>query len=202
MMSKTHLTVGMADALAFTSINTPAECAIAIAGGAIGGVLADVDTLDNDYHADALIGELLAFGTLGIVFVLDHFFKWGICNSIIADRNQSILGFIGVVVLWIIGFKQNHRKFTHSILATFLYPISLGMIYRPLAWVCFVGYISHLILDLLNKKGIQLFFPLKSTFCLYLCYAGKIANKVFMWLGFIATIVLFIYRVLVIMSLI
>ncbi len=114
MMSKTHLTVGMADALAFTSINTPAECAIAIAGGAIGGVLADVDTLDNDYHADALIGELLAFGTLGIVFVLDHFFKWGICNSI----------------------------------------------------------------------------------------AGKIANKVFMWLGFIATLVLFIYRVLVIMSLI
>ena len=37
MMSKTHLAIGMATALALSTISTPAECAVALAGGAIGG---------------------------------------------------------------------------------------------------------------------------------------------------------------------
>ena len=80
MMSKTHLAIGMATALALSNVNTPSDCIAALAGGAISGVLADVDVLKNDYKKDALIGELLAFGITAIVFGIDYILNLGICD--------------------------------------------------------------------------------------------------------------------------
>ena len=82
MMSKTHLAVGMATSLAVIQPTSFQECAIAVIGGAVGGVLADNDILDNDYHADALIGQLLAIGLVAITFLFDYFFDFGICIAI------------------------------------------------------------------------------------------------------------------------
>ena len=62
MMSKTHLAMGMAVALAVVQPKQANECIAALIGGAAGGVLADIDTLDNDYKSDALVGQLLATG--------------------------------------------------------------------------------------------------------------------------------------------
>ncbi len=198
MMSKTHLAIGMATALALSTISTPAECAVALAGGAIGGVLADVDILKDDYKRDALTGELLAFGITAIVVGIDYFLNWGICRYIIESHIIPIVGLISFTVLWFIGFSKDHRTFTHSIFAMILYSGSIALVYPQMGTACLLGYLSHLLLDILNKKKIQLFFPKECGICFGWCYANKAANNVLMALGFVATILLLVYKIVII----
>lgn len=46
---------------------------------------------------------------------------------------------------------------------------------------------------MLNKKKVLLLYTIGKGFCLKFFYAGKIADKIFMWLGFACTIVLVMY---------
>lgn len=200
MMSKTHLFVGMATALALSNINTPADCVAVLAGGAVGGVLADVDILKDDYKSDALMGELFAIAITAILVGMDFLFNWGVWRYIIANRIISIVGVVGMVILWAIGFAKDHRTFTHSIIAMLSYSLCATLIYPRLGIACMLGYMSHLLLDILNKKKIQLFYPLKGGICFGWCYANKAANKIFMFLGLIAMIILLVYRIVFMLS--
>ena len=184
MMSKTHFAIGLATSLAIIRPQTFNECAVAVIGGALGGVLADNDILDNDYQDDALIGQILALGTVVLTLLIDFFFKLGICQSIISTPILSIIGGIGFVVLYIIGFNSDHRTFTHSFLALALYTIAIAFIHIPLVIPFASAYLSHLMLDVLNKKKVPLLYPLEAGICLKLCYASKTANTVFMYIGF------------------
>ena len=184
MMSKTHFAVGLATSLAIIQPKTFNECAVAVIGGTVGGVLADNDILDNDYQADALIGQLLALGSAVLALVLDFFLGFGICESIIAKPMLPIIGGICFVVLYIVGFCSDHRTFTHSFLAMILYTIAAALIYTPLAIALGAAYLSHLLLDILNKKKVPILYPLEFGICFKMCYANKTANKVFMYVGF------------------
>lgn len=68
------------------------------------------------------------------------------------------------------GSRFKHRGFTHSLLFLVLltYIINLLIEYTDsnIVFIClcsgfFVGYISHLCLDLLTKEGIEIFYPMK-----------------------------------------
>ena len=98
----------------------------------------------------------------------------------------------GLIALYIFGTKKNHRKFTHSLLALIIYSIPIALIYEPILEYFMIGYFSHLLIDLLNKRGIQLLFPLKFKFCFKLCYADGLGNKLLMVLGLVVTILLLI----------
>lgn len=197
MMSKTHLAVGMATSLAVIQPTSFQECAIAVIGGAVGGVLADNDILDNDYHADALIGQLLAIGLVAITFLFDYFFDFGICIAISRRPLFPILGGVAFAVLYLIGFFSEHRTFTHSFLALALYSFSAWLVFRPLFFSLSAAYLSHILLDILNKKKVPILYPLDFGICLRLCYANKTANKVFMYSGFAVSIFLLTIGVIV-----
>ena len=194
MMSRTHLAVGMATALALVSTDSHIDCAVVLAGGALGGVFADVDTLKNDYKHDALIGEALAFGLVFLTVLFDLVSGRTVVHSIMENKSTILAGTVGFILLWAIGFACEHRTFTHSIIAAILFSVTIGIIYPLFGFAGLVGYLSHLILDLLNKKGIQLFFPFRRRICLNLCYASKTANTVFMIVGFIAAAALLVYK--------
>lgn len=192
MMSKTHYAVGLATSLAVIQPKTINECLIAVIAGTIGGVLADIDILDNDYQADALIGQLLAAGTTAFAIVLDYLFKLGICQAIASHPILSIIGGVGYGVLWVIGFFSDHRTFTHSLTALALFSFAVWLIYLPALLGFAVAYFSHLILDILNKKKVPILYPLEFGICLKVCYANKTANKFFMYLGFAVSGILLI----------
>ena len=107
MMAKTHLTMGMATSLAvsFFAIKpeTLSDNLIVLAGGAVGGVLADVDTVDNDSeNHDAFLGQFLSAVLLAIVLIIDYNSKLGVCEYVInQNRTLSIIGGIALVVLYI-----------------------------------------------------------------------------------------------------
>ncbi len=199
MMSKTHLTMGMATSLAVALFATQPQnlsnTLVALAGGAIGGVLADVDTVNNDYKHDALIGQLLGFGMLALATVIDYYMKLGMCDHVLSSNIVfSIVAGIAFFAIYIAGFISEHRTFTHSLLAMGLFSGCFALVFPRLGLAVLIGYVSHLLLDLLNKKDVPLLYPYKKGICFKLCYASKTANLVFMLIGFIVTFGLLVYR--------
>ena len=195
MMSHTHLYIGMTAALAVSTATTPEMCAVALAGGALGGVLADIDTLRDDYQHDALFGQIMAWSLMLVLGLLDIFwFGKNIYQFMLENAITSIIGCVALIILCILGYKSQHRTFTHSALALLLFSASAYAIYPHLGIACLCGYLSHLILDVLNKKEIPLLFPMKKGVCLKLCYANKAGNTIMMCVGFAASFVLLFYK--------
>lgn len=183
MMGKTHLAVGIAASLLVTQPQTASQCIVSLIGGAAGGILADIDILDNKSH-DSLKMQFACMGMTFALLMLDSLLHLGVCDSILANGYQTpAIGLGAFSVLWIIGVFTGHRTFTHSILAGALYSACVWVVYPPLMYPFAVGYISHLALDLLNRKNIPLFFPLKAGVCLRLCYADSFASKLLFRLG-------------------
>lgn len=197
MMSKTHVTVGIASSLGLALVfpNSAQIVLASIAFGALGGTTPDVDILDDDYKHDALIGQLISFGLCGLMLGLDWLLHSGILSYMLDHKILAIIGGIGFVILYIIGFSANHREFTHSLLSLILFSIAIAFVYFPAVPFFAIGYFSHLAIDLLNKKGIQLFFPLNPKPCLKICYANKTGNKVLMFVGLGTSIILLIMNI-------
>jgi len=78
------------------------------------------------------------------------------------DTPKSILGRFLRPLAAYIERKAGHRQATHSLLAVLI----LGLITMPLmyanlfCWIAlFLGYLSHLLIDTVNKSGVPLFYP-------------------------------------------
>ena len=186
MMGRTHFAIGLATSLAVMQPKSVGECMAAIFAGALGGVTADNDTLNQ---SNSLSGQLLALKTALGALLIDYFFKLGICESIMENQTTALIGLISFLVLWFIGFFSDHRTFTHSFLAMILYSLAIGLIYEPFTLGFMVAYLSHLLLDILNRKKIHLLYPLDLGICLKLCYANRRADNFLMYVGYIATAV-------------
>ena len=197
MMGKTHVAMGVASSLLVFQPTTAVGCTLAIAGGALGGAVADCDILDNDYKGDALIGELIAVGVTFLMVFANKLFGGTLINEVTQNSTFSLaLGGTILIFLFGFGFFSDHRTFTHSLVAAILFTVGVKFISESLWKYFFVGYLSHLVLDLLNKKGLQLFYPWDARFCLDLCYAKETANTAFMYGGLVISVILPFYLVL------
>ena len=182
MMGKTHFAMGIASALVIMNPKTVSECLLTIVGGAIGGVLCDIDILDNDYEGDGRSIQFTAIGMAVIGLLIDFLLKNGIWEYIY-ENNTSIEGVVLFLILWIIGVKSRHRTFTHSLFALSLFSLALFLIYPPIVSGFAIGFLSHILLDLLNKRKIQLFYPMDFRLCFNFCYADGFVNKALMYVG-------------------
>ena len=199
MLSRTHLAVGMAASLAASFFilqpQSLSDVIVSVAGGAVGGVFADVDNVSHDKKHDALISQLLGALALVAAAALDWYLKLGVCEFVAGlNRTKSMVAGVVIVFLYMFGFLSPHRTFTHSILAMALFSGCFALIYTRMGWAVLAGYVSHLALDLLTKKEVHLFYPLRTGVCMRLFYSGKAANKFFMRLGLAATVGLLAYR--------
>ena len=193
MMGKTHLTVGIAAALAAARPSTVPDCLAAVLGGAIGGVLCDIDTLRNDGHNDSIAVQLGALGIAAGILAVDRWRNMGLCASVLAlVENRLTCSVLALLVLWFIGFFSNHRGFTHSIAAGALFSQAVWMLCSAVALPFAAAYASHVILDLTNKKGVRLLFPMKGGVYLGLFYSDRTANDLLFILGIIASIFLIV----------
>ena len=100
------------------------------------------------YYASALVGSLLPD--------IDH------PKSLISQK---------VALLHYPFRKLGHRKATHSLLAVI---ISMGLMYllfgtNYIGWGLGIGYSSHLLLDMLNPRGVPLLYP-------FIKYKYKLGN--------------------------
>ncbi len=108
-----------------------------------------------------------------------------------ADNPNSTPAKAFFPVAWLLELLQvKHRGATHSILAAALWwalaavvrhwVISIGTLHVaawPIAIGAAVGYTSHIVIDLLNREGEQLFWPLRGRFALYLVSSDGLVNR-------------------------
>lgn len=194
MMGTTHFAAGIAAAIAAVRPETASQCLPAMLGGALGSVLCDIDTLRSDGKNDAVVIQFTAAAVAALSLALDYFLKTGLCSAILAQPREHLLaGAAAFAMLWTAGFFSSHRGFTHSILAGAMFSLAAWLLCPPAALPFAAAYASHLALDLTNKKGLRLLFPLKTRLCLGLFYADKAANILFLQFGILGAIFFAMY---------
>lgn len=186
MMGKTHIAAGVAAStalLTFVPAFSDAPITAALIGGAAGGIFSDVDVESNDYCKDALYARIIAGIIIVLSFLIDWIMHLGVCDYIAFHNYRlEIIGVGCFACICLVGaFVSKHRTFTHSLLAMILTGASLALFCWPLVPFYLAGFISHLILDILNKQEVQILFPLGDGFCLGLCYAKGVVNVVFLF---------------------
>ena len=200
MEKKTHIACANALAICMVRPDDISSLLITCGFASLGGLLPDVDLKDSttDKLFDRLMTSLITIFLMN--FFLKYFFNINIYEKIKEFNiiyNYVISLFI-FIVMGYLGSKFSHRSFTHSILGCFVYTfiLSYGFDYNVLfPFLC--GFISHIVLDLFNKKGIALFYPCKSRFCFNLCDANGKTNKL-LFIVFSLLFVLFLILISVI----
>ena len=188
-MSKTHIAVGIATALTATQPQSAEAFCIAVLGGSIGGVICDLDNQFSHASRDARLGSLLTMGIVAAVLLLDFRLHAGIGRAIFTMRTPrqwaGMAGFAGVCLLCIC---SAHRSFSHSLLALVLFCGALHLTGSPILFSFACGFLSHILLDVLNRRPVSILFPLSRGVCLDLFYADGVANAVLGALGLLAAI--------------
>ena len=178
MLGPTHVAVGVASALVLTHPATIPGVMIAAAGGAAGGWISDIDCREPKLH-DVIADTVKAVVVCAAALAVDDWIGNGLCAYLRASwGTESVMGLIGFLACCLFGITTNHRSFTHSVLGIFLMIKTVSMFCQPLAFPFGIGLVSHILLDLTNHKGIQLFWPLNKRFCLDLFDADGMVNAI------------------------
>ena len=187
MTGKTHAAFGMASSLLILGslYDSPASM---ITGLAISGIAAAIPDIDlgskNSNKVMLKAGRLLPMFVLIITGIEDSMNRQLFSINLL----NLVLGIAVMFTLFFFGVKSPHRGFTHSILAIVLFGFSAYLIIGNYATWFIVSYASHILLDLLNKKKVQLLFPTHlGDVCLKVCSADGMTNKI---IGLLGTIII------------
>ena len=116
----------------------------------------------------------LVFGFLVGLFITNYFgieekvLFISICvgSAILADLDHpfSKIGSKIRPLSWLLNLLFGHRGFMHTIWFPFLIYFLL-MVFDQKLWAgaFFIGYMSHLVMDMLTTRGVYFFFPLNKT---------------------------------------
>lgn len=182
MMSKTHIAVGIAASLAAAPA-TPEGLSYALMGGAIGSLICDVDRNAEGPTSDVRQGWLIAFTIFFTAFMHESFSSWQTFRTEYLLANPKILvSLLLLIVLVLVAINGAHRGFSHSMLMFLGSSVLIFCISKQTSLFYAIGFLSHLLLDVLNKKPVRIFYPAKG-FCLGLFYANGVANRVLLLLG-------------------
>ena len=194
MLKETHLVVGIAATL---TMLRPESLEITIPvtiAAACGSVICDIDSDMSGARRSADVFtsvSVLAFITL---FIIEKILGISVSEKIMENQDLviRILAAMGFLALCAVGKLISHRSFMHSLMAGILLSICLYLATSKLMAVSFFGgFLSHLALDLMNRKGIRILWPMKDFICLNLCDADGIINKALFITGAITAVQLF-----------
>lgn len=193
MMSKTHLSVGIAASLLLAPA-TPEGLAYALMGGTIGSLICDIDRSSERPSRDVKQGWTIAFTIFFSAFMYGSYAHWQTfrAETIFSDPKILISLFL-MIVLMLFAINGAHRGFSHSLLMFAGSSVLVFFISRQTCLFYMIGFLSHILLDLLNRKPVRVFFPAKG-FCLGWFYVDGIANRVLMLLGMGAAAALLILK--------
>lgn len=190
MLGKTHMAVGIALTLAVTRPQSLPEIILASGTGAFGALIPDIDIRPSKLYKDAARVTRAAIVLLLAVTITDFIFRSGVTSRMIAGSSilkivAGLLLFTGVCVF---GKEQPHRSFTHSFLALALLSVSVWMVCKELVPYFAIGFLSHILADLFNKKKVQVLYPLSGGISFDMFSAGGTANDIFFAAGCIISV--------------
>jgi len=190
MLAKAHIAVGMAAAFSIMRPETVAEALPVITGGALGCLICDLDCENKSEKSDSSHWRVVMALVAAAALIEDHLLGAGMWSSIghIGDDRWAVpeqigqylwfAGLAGFVITCVFASGSGHRGFSHSLLALTIETLCLWLIFPATALPFAIAFASHVLLDMLNKRSVRLFYPAKKGICLGWFYADKLANKV------------------------
>ena len=182
MMSKTHLAIGIAASLAAAPA-TPEGLSYALMGGAVGSLICDIDRSSERPSRDVKQGWALAFTVFFAGFMHESYVYWQTFKAehLLSDPLKvACLGLL--VVLLLFAINGAHRGFSHSLLMCAASSVLIYFLSRQTCMFYIIGFLTHLLLDVLNKKPVRVFYPARGI-CLGWFYADGLANRILLLLG-------------------
>lgn len=176
MSGDTHAAAGLAAGLAVVVVSGQEFNFITATGvcwSVVGSLFPD---LDQPYSkGNKLIAKVLPFVLATLCLCV---FK-GSRGSLARQYGFKAVGIVGILLLAFFCKTRPHREFSHSVVAIAAGSLCVLLCSGVFASLLFsIGYLSHLGLDLFNVKGESLLYPSKQKFCLRLCSADGVANKI------------------------
>lgn len=192
MQGKTHLAFGCASALTMLGVNDVPTIVAGMTVASIGAIMSDIDiensTARKELKSTVFISSVLAMASPLITKTM------GLGNvtltSLLNLSPKVIPGLVLLTLYIIMGLRSEHRGFTHSIEGFGISSFAMWLITPSFYNWYVVAYISHIAIDLLNKKKLRLTMLSKKGFCLNLCTANGATN----YLIKAGSIILVIYK--------
>lgn len=189
MEKKTHVACANAVVLYIVRPKCVSDLVVSTLFATLGGILPDVDLKDS--VSDKLFDRLMSL--LITVVIMTGLLKFlvGFDLYVMLKKLSDFLGIIISTSIFIfmsyLGSKTPHRSFTHSILGSLVYSFILFYGFNDLVVVSFFSsYVSHIILDLFNMRGVSIFYPVKFKFSFKLFDSSGKANKfLFLFFSFV-----------------
>lgn len=191
MMSRTHLAIGVAASMAAVQPQDPLECAAALTCGALGAVICDIDMMWKTRMRDVMSCLLTVSLLFLALLAADLFTHYGATAQLAGWIGERwIAGMVLLAVMCVLGFFAEHRSFTHSLLGLTLFSAAVYMLIPQHCLGFIVGYASHILLDLMNRKPLRLMYPFRQGYCWHWCSASGKVNTLLMWVGIAASMVM------------
>ena len=183
MMSKTHIVTGLAAAFTVLHPETYKAAVPVMIGGSIGSVICDIDQRRDSGSKDARYGRFIVFLLTAAAVALDARTEGLVTQYLMKLDRKMVPGIILLLFTGMASRYMDHRGFSHSFCALGLYAAGIYLVCPPVTEAFFIAFVSHILLDLLNRRPLKLLFPAKKGFCLKWFYADRFANTVFLFLG-------------------
>lgn len=187
MTYKTHLAVGYAASLLIFPPKSITELISCIGVSTIGAVISDVDATTSESKKSLKTVSTIIFSAVALIIILDSFFHTSFIYYL-SQMDKVMRIFSGIILflgICIFGERQPHRSFMHSILGVIAIVLSFSIIAPSSAKYMAISMISHILIDLLNKRKIRILYPSKKIRIGFgLCYADGIVNRILFWVGF------------------
>lgn len=195
MLGKTHMAAGVAASLLLMQPKNIQELVLGTGVAAIGAVISDIDIGTSDSHKEA--DKIIAMAAVAVTAMIAVECIWhvGLYRRIMRNSSAARMAVAAASFLIIcdFGMKRPHRSFMHSVLALVLLT-GCTAIFLPLAAPYFAAaFISHLALDLLNRKGERLLYPWKKGFSLDFCSSKGLVNHLLFRICSAASVGLFAF---------
>ena len=198
MIGKTHMAVGVAVSLAFLRPKTIQELILGTGISAVGAVISDIDSGTSESHKEA--NKIIFVSFLAAAAMIAVEYKWhvGIYQMIMRDSSVARVVIAAAVFLVICAYgkEQPHRSFMHSLLALVLLTGCTDIFLPDMIPYFQIAFLSHLVLDFLNLKGLRLFYPLQGRVSLGLCSSRGIMNQWMYRVGLLAAVGMFVLLLL------
>lgn len=191
MTGKTHLVCGEALALCLLHPDTPRALVLCLGAAAVGGVVSDVDVTTSTSHRELVRIVSTAGAALLLGWALNTIFQLHIERFLLryAGAKEMAAWAVLFLGLCVFGATQPHRSFMHSLAGLALLTFCVWRGAEPLAGTFFVAMASHILLDLLNRKGVRLLYPAGWSWSLDLCSADGAADRVLCGVGSLLMVV-------------
>ncbi len=183
MMSKTHLSVGIAVSLAIAPPTTEGLY-YALIGGSLGSMICDIDRSSEGTVRDSRVGWLItAIISAGTWLKQTIFSGTGVTYRDLLSNPWQLVCFALLIGLLLFAINGSHRGFSHSLLMFCCSSFFMFSISRRTSLFYAAAFLTHILLDLMNKKPVKILYPMKKGYCLDWFYCDGIANKILMLLG-------------------